>query len=108
MQSQQPQHNHPLIDKHSWSTSQLKETAPGNILDVLLRGELSIEQNAKVTDNRWRLDGDIADRWTAVVTGQFEHVGIHGSRTMRTPTATDVMHTSRELQIRSVGVAVGY
>ena len=41
--------------------SQWKETDPSNIIDVLLHGELNVEQNAKVTDDRWRLDGDIAD-----------------------------------------------
>ena len=37
---------------------------------------MSVEQNAKVKDNRRQIDGDIVDRQTAVVTGQFEHVGM--------------------------------
>jgi len=55
---------------------QLTETADVNVVDVLLHGQMSVEQNAKVKDNRRQIDGDIVDRQTAVVTGQFEHVGM--------------------------------
>jgi len=42
-----------VVDATPWpsDTSQVKETAPSNNIDVLLHGELSVEQNAKVTDD---------------------------------------------------------